>query len=98
VAGITFSPEPSVGPGAPDGGHGDWARSVPVAGDVSTDATKMAGSAVAALLLLLAMGFIGELFNNTMETNYDRIIGWWQKSLLGRIGHAVSGLWGGGST
>ena len=69
---------------------------MPVAGEVSTDATKMAGSALAALLLL-SMGFIGELFNNTMETNYDRIIGWWQKSWLGRIGHAFSGLLGGGS-
>lgn len=97
MAGITFTPEPSVGPGAPDGDRGDWARSVPVVGDVSTDATRMAGSAVAALLLLLAMGFIGELFNNTMETNYDRIVAWWQKSWLGRIGHAFSGLWGGGS-
>ena len=98
MAGATFTAEPSLGPGAPDGGRGDWARSVPVAGDVSTEATKMAGSAVAALLLLLAMGFIGELFNNTMETNYDRIIGWWQGSWLGRIGHAFSGLWGRGST
>lgn len=96
MAGIFFTPEPSVGPGAPDEGRGDWARSVPVAGDVSTDATKMAGSAVAALLLLLAMGFIGELFNNTMETHYDRITTWWQKSWLGRIGHGLSALWGGG--
>jgi hypothetical protein len=97
VAGATFSPEPSVGPGAPDEGGSGWAGSVPLAGEVSTDATRMAGSALAALLLLLAMGFIGEMFNNTMENNYDRILGWWQKSWLGRIGHAFSGLWGGGA-
>ena len=95
MAGITFSPEPSTPPGAPDGGAGDWAGSVPVAKDVSTDATRVAGSALAALLLVLGLGFIGEMFNNTMETNYDRMVTWWKKSWLGRIGHAFSGPWGG---
>lgn len=97
VAGITFSPEPSVAPPAAAGDDGGWARSVPVAKDVSTDPQTLAGSALAAMLLLLAMGFIGELFNNTVETNYDRISGWWQKSWLGRAGKAFSGIWGGGS-
>lgn len=57
---------------------------------------KLAGSGLAALLLLLAMGFIGELFNNTFEANYDRILAGWQKSWLGKVGRAFSGLWGGG--
>ncbi len=57
---------------------------------------NLAGSALAALLLLLAMGFIGELFNDTFEGNYDRILAWWQKSWLGKVGKAFSGLWGGG--
>jgi hypothetical protein len=42
------------------------------------------------------MGFIGELFNNTFESNYDRILAGWQKSWLGKVGKAFSGLWGGG--
>jgi len=96
VAGITFTPEPSSVPPAPAGGGADWAGSVPSAGEVSTDAAKLAGSGLAALLLLLAMGFIGELFNNTFENNYDRILAGWQESWLGRIGRAFSGLWGGG--
>jgi hypothetical protein len=50
-----------------------------------------------AVLLLVAMGFIGELFNNTAETNYDRILAWWKKSWVGRIGRRVGGLFGGGS-
>ena len=96
VAGLTFSSEPSVPQQAPEEGD-DWAGSVPGAGDVSTDVAKVGGSAMAALLMLVAMGFIGELFNNTMETNYGRMTDWWKKSWVGRIGRGVSGLFGGGS-
>jgi hypothetical protein len=71
---------------------------VPGAGEVSTKLADLGGSAVAALLLLVAMGFIGELFNNTMETNYDRILAWWQKSWVGRLGRGLGGFFGGGST
>jgi hypothetical protein len=97
VAGIVFTPAPSQALPAQAGGSNDWAGSVPSAGDVSSDPKTLAGSAVAALLLLLAMGFIGELFNNTLESNYDRILAGWRKSWLGRIGKAFSGLWGGGA-
>lgn len=94
---VVFTPQPSSAPPAPAGGGGnDWAGSVPSANQVSTDGVKVAGSALAALLLLLAMGFIGELFNDTFEGNYDRILAWWQKSWLGRVGKAFGGLWGGG--
>ena len=98
VKGVVFTPEPSVPEGAPDKGVGGWPGSVPGAGDVSTKPADLGGSAAAALLMLVAMGFIGELFNNTMETNYDRILGWWKKSWVGRIGRGVGGLFGGGST
>jgi len=98
VAGITFSPEPSVPPGAPQDGVDGWPASVRGSDGISTRPADVAGSALAALLLLVVMGFIGELFNNTMETNYDRIIGWWRKSWLGRIGRAFSAMFGGGST
>jgi hypothetical protein len=98
VLGATFTPEPSVPAGAPDQGVGGWPGSVPSAGQVSTKAADIGGSLLAALLLLAAMGFIGELFNNTMETNYDRIIGWWKESWVGRIGRGLGGLFGGGSS
>jgi hypothetical protein len=97
VAGATFTPEPSVPPQAPNQGVGGWPGSVPAAGDVSTKAADLGVSALAALLMLVVMGFIGELFNNTAETNYDRILAWWKGSWLGRIGRSVGGLFGGGS-
>ena len=75
---------------------GGWPGSVPGAGDVSTKAADIGSSALAALLLLVLMGFIGELFNNTMETNYDRILAWWQKSWMGGVGRRLGGLFGGG--
>ena len=84
--------------GAPDKGVGGWPGSIPGAGDVSTKPADLGGSAAAALMMLVAMGFIGELFNNTMETNYDRILAWWKKSWVGRIGRGVGGLFGGGSS
>ena len=95
MAGIAFTPEPSVGPPAPAGNINGWAASIPSAGQVSTDPGTLASSAMVAMLLLLVMGFIGELFNNTFQSNYDRIITGWQKSWLGRLAKALSGTWGG---
>ena len=83
--------------GAPDHGVGGWPGSVPGVGDVSTKPADLGGSAAAALVMLVAMGFIGELFNNTMESNYDRILDWWQKSWVGRVGRGLAGLFGGGA-
>jgi hypothetical protein len=96
VEGITFTPEPSAPVGAPHG-VGGWPGTVPGAGEVSTKPADLGGSALAAGLMLVVMGFIGELFNNTMETNYDRILAWWQKSWVGRLGRALGGPFGGGS-
>jgi hypothetical protein len=77
---------------------GGWPGSIPAAGDVSTDPADLGSSALAAALMLVAMGFIGELFNNTVETNYDRMLTWWKKTWVGRIGRRFAGLFGGGST
>ena len=65
-------------------------------GDVSTDAATVGVSALVAALLIVLMGFIGELFNNTMETNYDRMTTWW-RGWLGRIGRGFSAMQKGGS-
>ena len=93
MAGIAFTPEPS--PAAPAGNINGWAASIPSVGQVSTDPGTLASSAGLAMLLLLLMGFIGELFNNTFQTNYDRIITGWQKSWLGRFAKAFGAIWGG---
>lgn len=98
MAGATFTPEPSDPAGAPDRGVGGWPGSIPGAGDVSTKPADLGSSALAAALMLVAMGFIGELFNNTMETNYDRILAWWKQSWVGRVGRGLAGLFGGGSS
>ncbi len=95
VAGIAFTPAPVVGPPAPAGNINGWAASIPSVGQVSTDPGTLASSAVLAMLLLLLMGFIGELFNNTFASNYDRIMAGWQKSWLSRVAKAFAGLWGG---
>jgi len=98
VAGLTFSPEPTLPAQVPDEGVGGWPGTIPAAGDVSTDPADIGGSAAGALVLLVAMGFIGELFNNTMETNYQRMVDWWKKSWVGGIGRGFARLFGGGST
>ena len=98
MEGATGSPEPSLPEQGFDEGVGGWPGSVPGAGSVSTKLADLGGSALAALLMLVVMGFIGELFNNTMETNYDRMLTWWQKSWVGGIGRRLGGLFGGGSS
>ena len=97
MAGIFFTPEPSAAAPAPAGGADDWEGSVPSVGEVSTKGVNLAGSALAALLLLLAMGFIGEVFNDTLESNYDRILVGWRKSWLSRLGKAFSAMLGRGT-
>jgi hypothetical protein len=93
VAGITFAPEPSAA--APDVAEDSipWAASVHGPADVSTDPAALGASAAAAMLLLLFMGFVGELFNNTVKANYDELIGLWQKSWPGRLTAAWARLW-----
>ena len=93
MAGITFAPEPSLP--LPDftGDPAGWAASVHDPADVSTDPAAMGVSALLALLLLLFMGFVGELFNNTVKAHYDEMSGWWKKGLLGRLAAAWSTMW-----
>jgi cell division septation protein DedD len=51
--------------------------------DVNTDVGSIGGSLLLALLMLLIIGFAGELFNNTVENNYSIIAGWLKKGPLG---------------
>jgi hypothetical protein len=98
VEAIAFTPEPTIAGGAQDEGVGGWPGSVPSAGRVSTNLDDIGGSLLAALLLLVAMGFVGELFNDTFEGNYDRILGWWAQSWVGRIGRGLGGTFGRGGS
>jgi len=89
------TPTPStVPPAAPADGEsslpGALAASVAVPSEVSTDPAAIAGSALLALLLLLFMGFASELFNSTVESNYDEIAGWFH---LGKRRWFGGALW-----
>jgi hypothetical protein len=69
---------------------GALAASVAAPWQVSLEPAAIAGSAVLALLLLLFMGFASELFNSTVESNYDEIAGWLR---LRRTGRSTGRLW-----
>jgi hypothetical protein len=84
----TAAPNPTTTPGA----GATAAPSLPaffqsVAGitDVSPDGGALVGSVLLALLMLLLIAFAGELFNNTVENNYDEISGWFRKGPLGAL-------------
>lgn len=62
-----------------------FAGSVAAVTDLNTEPVALGGSLLLALLLLLIIGFIGELFNNTVENNADVIGGWFQKGPLGAV-------------
>jgi hypothetical protein len=63
---------------------------------INAEPTAIGGSLLAALLLLLLIAFAAELFNNTVENNYDVISGWFRKGVLGRLRHLGARLFGGG--
>jgi hypothetical protein len=61
---------------------------------VSSDGGAVGGNLLLALMLLLLIAFAAELFNNTVENNYDVISGWFRKGPLGwlrRVGGALGG-------
>jgi hypothetical protein len=94
VAGGNPTPSPSPDPAAPvpPRGPGLFARSVPLVGDVSGDPVAVGGSALLAVLLVLFVAFPGELFNDTVESNYDEIRGWFRRGPIGRIGGLLAFL------
>jgi hypothetical protein len=53
-----------------------FVTSLPEPGHISTELKALATSAIAALLLMLLFAFPYELFNSTVEENYDEIRGW----------------------
>ena len=71
------------GGGAPAPTPAEFSQSVLGITDVNTDPPEIGGSLLLALLLLLIIAFAGELFNNTVENNYDEISGWFRKGPLG---------------
>jgi hypothetical protein len=88
----TPSPGSSEDAPAPPTGPGTFARSVPTLDEVSTDPVAIGGSALLAILLMLFVAFPGELFNDTVESNFAEISGWFRRGPLAGIGRAVSAL------
>lgn len=80
----------------PGNGILGWVDSVPAAKEVRTDVGSAWVTLAAILALLFAMGFMGELFNNTLESNYDRIRAWWDASIPGRLLRSLAVRLGGG--
>lgn len=93
VAGGNPTPSPAGGPEAPiqapgpDDPRPTFARAVAGLSAISTEAGAVAQSAALALLFLLFMGFAGELFNSTLESNYDEVAGW-----FGGAGRRLAGI------
>jgi hypothetical protein len=88
VDAVAASPAPSAPAGSgptPRPSPPEFSQSVLGITDVNTDGEAIGGSLLLALLMLLIIGFAGELFNNTVENNYDEISGWFRKGPLGRL-------------
>jgi hypothetical protein len=90
VAAATSVPAPSEPPPAaplppPPPRAPTFAASIVAVDSLNTDAVAVGGSLAVALLLLLLIGFAGELFNNSVESNYDVIARWFGKGPIGRV-------------
>lgn len=102
------APTPTAGPSpTPAGGTGPapspsfesgvlgWVDRVPTPAAARADAPSVLVTLAAVLALLVAMGWVGELFNNTFEGNYGRIMAAWRRSLPGRLWARLTALIGG---
>ena len=78
-------PPPAAPVDGPPARPHTFAGSIVAVSEVNTEPVALGGSLLLALLLLLIVGFIGELFNNTVENNYDEIAGWFRKGPLGAV-------------
>ena len=79
-------PPPAAPPLPPPTPHlPGFAASVIDLDAVNADVGAIGGSLAFALLLLVIVGFAGELWNNTVENNYDTISGWFKKGPVGRV-------------
>jgi hypothetical protein len=85
---VPATPPPGPG-GTPAPTQPTWDGSVAAITDVNPDGGAVGGSLLLALLLLLIIGFIAELFNNTVENNDEEIAGWFRKGPLGRARAAL---------
>jgi len=90
VAAATSAPVPSAPPPAaplpPAAPRGPtFADSILAVGSVNTESGAVGGSLALALLLLLLVGFAGELFNNSVESNYDVIAAWLGTGAIARV-------------
>ncbi len=92
----TEPPDGNGGAGGAGGGplatSSPFFQSVASAVDIRSDGEALIGSALTALLMLLLIGFAAELFNNTIENNYDEIAGWFRSRRLGWLGQANAWL------
>jgi hypothetical protein len=77
--------EPPPAAPAPPPHQPTFSQSIAGIGEVNADVGPLEASLALALLLLLIIGFAGELFNNTVENNYDEFAGWFRKGPLGRF-------------
>jgi len=77
-------PPAALPPGSPPH-RPTFADSVLRVDEVNADVGAVGGSLAVALLLLLIIGFAGELFNNTVENNYSVIAAWFTRGPLGRL-------------
>jgi hypothetical protein len=91
VAAAQGGPEPAPAANVNQISGLGFASSVMAPSQVRLDPVAVGASALLALLLLLLMAFPGELFNSTVEDNYDEIAGWLGRLRVG----AVSGIWHG---
>ena len=58
---------------------------MPLASQASLDPATVGVSALVVLLLLILLGLAAELFNNTLESHYGVLVGWWKGTPIARL-------------
>lgn len=75
------TPPPSI----TDPPRSEFVKSVPTPQDLQFTAERVIRTILIAALLVLLIMFPADLFNSTLQSNYDEIIGWFKMDYIGKL-------------
>lgn len=85
LSSTTPTPSPSLTDQTKSPERSEFVKSVPSPQDLKFNTERIITALLVAALLILLIIFPADLFNSTLQANYDEIIGWFKLDYLGKL-------------